>query len=270
MRKQQQQNRRTFRGRGGPTDGRIRPPRIPRVRRKYEGDGGIDANHIIVVEPREDTEDAAAPRIVVPLEPNPTKVKATEAPGMEEQETPPLQSQLQHLQQRIRHNRTAMRQTTVAHLEHYQTHVLAATQNTLREWRSLLRKHHTSTPEQQQQQRLLDALQPQLFGLVQQALQTGPLAGAQPGYCKRCGSAVAHVVWEFLQSLLLLEDDDDAAYYPWTERQHASLTKWCRNAETAATTTAEQQPSKSIQKRMNKRSKNRKREKGDSRDASVS
>ena len=40
-----------------------------------------------------------------------------------------------------------------------------------------------------------------IYGLVQMAMQTGPLVGSSPGYFKRCGSNVANMALHFLQSL---------------------------------------------------------------------
>ena len=43
----------------------------------------------------------------------------------------------------------------------------------------------------------------EVYGLIQMAMQTGPLVGSSPGYFKRCGAEVAEIALKFILSLPL-------------------------------------------------------------------
>ena len=56
---------------------------------------------------------------------------------------------------------------------------------------------------------LLRAAAREVFGLVQMAMQTGPLVGSNAGYFKRCGADVASMAREFLGEILELAEFND-------------------------------------------------------------
>jgi hypothetical protein len=135
--------------------------------------------------------------------------------------------------------------------EHYQRHVLDAVRNTIREFRSIVRRYHRDGCEgendsaQQQREQDRKRLGTEIFGLAQQALQCGPLAGSKAGYMKRCPPEVADRVLRFLRDAFPEDDDeyDDSrdsgsrsrfAAAEWTEKQKQAVRSWKRNAERAA------------------------------------
>jgi hypothetical protein len=95
-----------------------------------------------------------------------------------------------------------------------------------------------------------------VFALIQQGLQCGPLAGAKPGYFKRCGSEIAGLVHAFLVRVVEYVPLSSSSSYGgcafWSERQQSALALWMANAAKASATsaTAHQEPSRSVQKKM--------------------
>jgi hypothetical protein len=90
-----------------------------------------------------------------------------------------------------------------------------------------------------------------MFELIQMALQSGPLAGAKPGYFKRCGSDVSQQALDFLNSTV--SDKEDAAFLHFSEKQADVIDKWRNNACKAAE--SDKPPSKSAVKRQSKAKK---------------
>lgn len=154
---------------------------------------------------------------------------------------PKVQQELGHLLRRIRNNRTSMSLSTTAalsNLTNYQTNVLAACTNTVREWRSILRQYDQdpsaattvlSTQFKEANSGTNDSGCPTckttngstldsavktstglaIFEMIQQSLQCGPLAGSKSGYFKRCGSEPAAMVHQYLTTLLSFVDRSD-------------------------------------------------------------
>ena len=87
----------------------------------------------------------------------------------------------------------------------------------------------------------------QVFGLVQMAMQSGPLVGSKPGYFKRCGAEVAKTAQSFLVETV---GGDVIEELRFTERQHSAIAKWILDAEKAVEKGA--QPSKSALKLQRK------------------
>lgn len=95
-----------------------------------------------------------------------------------------------------------------------------------------------------------------LFGIIQMAMQSGPLKGSNPGYFKRCGVEVSSMAQEFLLAIL----KDDVEYeLRFTSNQKKIMTKWFVNAQKAVQ--LGRPPSKSalkLQKSTRKESKKKK------------
>jgi hypothetical protein len=159
--------------------------------------------------------------------------------------------EVHHLLRRIQNNRSTMStSSSLAHLPTYQTNVLAACQNTVREWKSIRKRYHEvlecssndspTTPSSNNVGTLV-------FELVQQSVQVGPLAGAKPGYFKRCGSDTAAIVYQYLLDILEenVEEDNNIREdtliiqknLGWTCKQVAAVTLWKRNAQKAGAAT---------------------------------
>ena len=147
----------------------------------------------------------------------------------------------------------------------YQRHVLAAVHNTVTEWKAI-RRHYTDELGgfAENHKDVMKSIGLALFELIQQALQCGPLSGAKPGYFKRCGSDVAHMVYDFLNKLPahLHDDDDDenlSSLY-LTEKQVDAIEKWKQAAKKAAE--KETLPSKTValQQQQAQQTVNKKRE----------
>ncbi len=93
----------------------------------------------------------------------------------------------------------------------------------------------------------------QVYGLVQMAMQSGPLKGSNPGYFKRCGVEVASMAKEFLIKCISSDKDgtcieigDVEKDLRFTVKQKESIEKWMRNADKAIA--SNKPPSKSALK----------------------
>lgn len=228
------QNRRVFRGRGGPTDRRL-PKHQARRRKPHPATSTTTTS--------ETNDAAAAITKAVDLPPPPSDSHVIlEQPlesslpeptplGDNEQATLPDRQQVQHLMHRIGNNRRTMETSSkLKTLSNYQTLVLDAIQNTVKEWKHVRLQQHLTVSDQHR-------MQQEVFGLIQQAMQCGPLAGAKPGYMKRCGADVAR------QVELFLTDISDICVF--TERQTQTLETWKRNARKAFERNNNQKPSDS-------------------------
>ncbi len=200
-----------------------------------------------------------------------------------------LEEELQHLNRRIRHIQESIQFSTLTTAlldpQIWQENCLFAVKNCVNEWRSIVKFHfppptNTSTntdnngqeEEEQEDKRLLQStnyvqgceknqslddqkiksIGLKIFGLIQMALQVGPLKGSNPGYFKRCGSNVAKMAQEFLRECLghtIQHDDEiciDGDELRFTERQTDCIKKWYKNASQAVK--ANKAPSKSALK----------------------
>jgi hypothetical protein len=79
----------------------------------------------------------------------------------------------------------------------------------------------------------------QIYGLIQMALQTGPLKASNPGYFKRCGALVAAMAKEFLDGCI---GENAGEQLRFTPRQTEVLSKWIKDASKAVH--ANKEPSK--------------------------
>ena len=126
-----------------------------------------------------------------------------------------------------------------------------------------------------------------VFGLIQLALQCGPLKGSNPGYFKRCGRDVAQMAHTFLVTSILIgtrreqeeekndghEEKDQAIVglesssctrecqiLRFTEKQGLVIQKWIKDAEKAIV--ANRPPSKSALKlQQTKKTQSKKKKK---------
>jgi len=270
----QYRQRRTFRGRGGPTDRRLakhnaarrRPHPPPSLTGHQQGqehqqeqDISISIVDLGANQAVEQVEQDLVNNLSLLLvsDKSDDEEKEEEQP---EEEQAALEKELNHLHTRIRNNRTAMSlsQTALANPAAYQTNVLAACQNTVAEWRSIL-KHYFCRVLLLLDVDTVRSTGQAIFELIQQSLQCGPLAGSQPGYFKRCGSETAQLVYDYLVTILVVENnntveekDQDAIRkrLGFTEKQAAAVATWKRNAQKAAD--KGQPPSKSILQNQDK------------------
>ena len=272
------QQRRVFRGRGGPTDRRL-PKHNARRRRattnknagaqgvsdnfavaqsvpQIESDGGgsVNSTEDNDISQVEDSSDVVVQEAEA-LGTDSTRADATES-DPENERTVKFQKEVNHLLKRIRNNKTSIQTSTLAlnKPSTYQTNVLRAVQNCVTEWKSIL--HHfpdqlidtTNSVTTDKNISLCRASGLALFELVQLALQCGPLAGSKPGYFKRCGSDVANLVLEFLTATAVDRQDAMAMY--WSDKQAGAVEKWKDNARKAVQ--SDNPASKSVQKRHQK------------------
>ena len=73
-----------------------------------------------------------------------------------------------------------------------------------------------------------------IFEFVQQSLQCGPLAGAKPGYFKRCGSEMAAIVCKYLEAAVI-DADDAVDTLHFTKTQADAIETWKANARKSTT-----------------------------------
>lgn len=70
-------------------------------------------------------------------------------------------------------------------------------------------RNHDDIDEKQHQLRVdIQTTALKLFGLIQMAMQVGPLKGSNPGYFKRCGVDVAKMAQQFLNECVYGKDDN--------------------------------------------------------------
>ena len=264
MLNQLQYHRRTFRGRGGPTDRRLPKHNAARRRPTLESNDESAAELASVDEKLEDDnsshlnsdlavafirEGESALQIIDPVvdihEDN--EKDSSHVYEAEEIESTPEKKEIDHLNRRIRNNRTSMSlsATALANPASYQSNVLAACLNTIKEWRSILR-HHSLDEVSKKSVGLA------IFELMQQSLQCGPLAGAKPGYFKRCGSEVAAMVYKYLEDAVL-DVDDAVDTLCFTKTQADAIESWKGGAQKAAASS--KPPSKSVLKSREKAKK---------------
>lgn len=262
----QNYQRRTFRGRGGPTDSRLPKQNASRRRwpqqhqQKSEDESSNTAEQTLpaaaVVH-----DNVAVEQVNVVVDPvtEATAIELQDALDRkgetgeteEEEPAPAYTKEMNHLLRRIRNNRTSMSlaAAALANPTSYQTNVLSSCQNTVKEWRSI--RNHYQQDELSEETKRSTGLA--VFELVQQSLQVGPLAGAKPGYFKRCGSVVASMVQQYLDELVI-DQNDAVQVLCFTEKQATTIASWKSNAEKAATNT--KPPSKSNMKKIDKAQKN--------------
>lgn len=227
-----QQNRRVFRGRGGPTDRRLpkhnarrrRPPSSnspnnnpssPRNNKYKDDDDKLrlqNHNNDDELLTKEEEEFEVEDSVDV-LSADGDDGNASVEGGDDDEEVSKNnnderdEQQIQHLMKRIRNNRETMQNSkSLVVPSNYRRLVLDAVKNTVNEWGAIAEQSkltdHTDTTTSTNTGRAV-------FELVQQALQCGPLAGSKPGYMKRCGTEVATMVYDFLNAISTTVDSSN-------------------------------------------------------------
>jgi hypothetical protein len=235
-------NRRVFRGRGGPTDGRL--PKYNARRRKHtkleipdqlEAPTCMENTCLALVDSIDNnTEHVESEEAFIVdcgfgnLDRQSIETSNTRERGISDEEESEEHHELQHLLKRVKNNRVAfsLSTTALANPLTYQTNVLQATKNCVIEWKAILRRY----PDLELEGRRAGGQA--IFELLQQALQSGPLAGGKPGYFKRCGSQVATSVLVFLTGLDPCGCDDMSLQF--TSKQTEAIKQWKKNAANAA------------------------------------
>ena len=235
--------RRIFRGRGGPTDGRLpkhnarrrrqHQPRKPAVN-KYDNDDDkqqaeedfiheddVDMEENDSITSSEESVDQGVTGeayndiadATTTLSRNQQQEQTQTTSSNQEEATPPWVQEIQHLKQRIKNIQESIQTGTagIANPKVYQTNVLNATENCLQEWNAILKYYPPGDANNNG-----NGMDPivaketalEVYVLIQHALQCGPLAGGKPGYFKRCGGTVARMVLEFLNKIAPPSKDD--------------------------------------------------------------
>ena len=284
--------RRIFRGRGGPTDGRLpkhnarrrRAPGAhkPAVNKYQEEDNDHAANtttggdttievanvkngklddahssssnnsmedpHMEAWHDDESDVDSMEDSVTAPKVPTAGE-RNQEMGGMEgsspiipvETNKNPCLKEVEHLRRRVRNIReTMMLSNSISNPATYQNNVLNAVSNCVNEWRSIA-THYPLAPENETERdsdqtymspemKKLAALN--VFEMIQHAIQCGPLAGAKPGYFKRCGSAVAKVAETFLEEVIP-HSPALLSCMGFTRKQMDAMETWKKNAHKA-------------------------------------
>jgi hypothetical protein len=252
------QQRRMFRGRGGPSDSQLpkhnaRQRKVPtqdsdRVRvNKYAADDErkrleeqADAILRAAVVPNDgdnaddDLESTSSSEHDISDQANAEKVPSSDSF--------PSKKEMQHLLHRVRNVRESMQlsATNLGNPSTYENNVLHAVTNCITEWRAILRFY----PEDEIENPRTVGLQ--IYEMIQQSLQCGPLAGGKPGYFKRCGVDLAKVVLTFLQGNVANKDDALVLYM--SEKQADAIEKWKVSATKAIEN--DKPPSKSVVKKQ--------------------
>ena len=245
-------SRRIFRGRGGPTDRRLpkhqarHRKQTPREEPKKGKYSNCDLPEVVPSVDectfQEGTKDDTKCKDV-------SSCNVTEGPTLDEDESIVPNSQadeeIQHLFRRVRNVRESMQLSASANVSPatWQHNVLNPVRKCVGEWRAIVNHYQLGGLDPS-----VKAAALAVFELIQMSLQTGPLAGAKPGYFKRCGSQVAFQALEFLNQCIV--DKEEAAFLHFTEKQVATIAKWKDNATKAVEN--DKLPSKSIMKKQSK------------------
>jgi len=240
--------RRIFRGTGGPTDGNLPPKKTPRVRVKYQHQAASADDNVQLSNNNEDGTDLEehadvdVNQLSLNDDGNNDRLNNNNHDSASEEEdyNNPLQNEIHHLQKRIQ-NITLSIQTSplgISNPNTWRTNCLYPIKNVVKEWRSILSFHsleiqgggseenvsvdvelqqqqglqsNDNSTKQTELQQLLHETSTKVFILIQMAMQTGPLVGSNPGYFKRCGGEVASVALEFLTHVIGLAGINVAA-----------------------------------------------------------
>lgn len=276
--------RRIFRGRGGPTDGRLpkhnagnrraKRPNQARDARKYSDSDGnkIDVEDTqfrdtMVFEAGEDENTHQLEILLPPPEIQTDKTSSgdlhretclaetTDVAPKKDFADPtiitPLQKELKHLQRRIKNGRESMQLSqSLADPQKYEEIVLNAVANCVNEWRQIKNYYCENDVGSEREEELSEAKMKEVslnvFQLVQHSVQCGPLHGGKPGYFKRCGSQVAKIVLGYL--LRIVPNQEASQALGFSEKQVKTLESWKSNAEKAVANN--QPPSKSQLKKQ--------------------
>ena len=251
-------NRRTFRGQSRPTDGNI-PHSLSRRNRAARSEALQRSNALAADRrlarqtPREtDDEDDSSRR--VEEVPNEIEDELLMSPsnsvdksgGMSDE----LRDEIKHIKRRIRNVQESIQTSkSIVNPTTWEQNCLNAVGNCINEWKSIVAHYYRDSDEEldDQSEQSLVAKETSLavFGLLQLAMQSGPLTGSNPGYFKRCGEEVARVASKLLESDVLANGDLSETLL-FTEKQLEAVAKWRRNAAKAVENN--KPPSKSMLK----------------------
>mmetsp|Transcript_15456 Transcript_15456/g.26381 ORF Transcript_15456/g.26381 Transcript_15456/m.26381 type:complete len:433 (-) Transcript_15456:455-1753(-) len=229
------QQRRIFRGRGGPTDGNLPPKKNVRPKVKYQPEDEESNNQIghndrvHGVDGNGDSEESDQENErQLGRDENNSSLNGDNTNGDDDNNTP-LHKEIRHLQKRIQNVQLSLQTSQgLSNPKTWRTNCLFPVRNVVKEWRSILMYHvsqdlenssdhnsidvsRTEVPSEEdanddckkeEYKDILHSTSQQVFGLIQMAMQSGPLVGSNPGYFKRCGGEVASLAYEFLQEIL--------------------------------------------------------------------
>ncbi len=283
--------RRIFRGRGGPTDGRLpkhnarrRKPTATaesanKVEPKYSGPAPEHQTREGVTEDSEESHcheggedweqnkggnrakhgylDVSAASNFATVDPTACTSITTNDDVLDEgNEKKSLYLQeIKHLKKRIRNVQEGIQTSeAIASPSAYEQNVLNPVRNCVNEWRSIARhydatKAHDGNADDMAAEESTRTLTDEsrkdaglaVFQLIQLSVQSGPLRGAKPGYFKRCGSQVAHIVLAFLEEVI--PNDVLGVCMGFSLKQMDVMNQWRCNAQKASL--GEKAPSKS-------------------------
>ena len=234
------QQRRIFRGRGGPTDGNVPPKKATRNKVKYEHNQSassddvqqpLHGNDVYYLEGHEVNVDQLS---LNDNESDNNRQNNTNAgsddEGEEELDNNPLHNEILHVQKRIQNITLSIQSSPlgISNPTTWRSNCLLPIKKIVKEWRSILSFHsdeinervlmngvqnhdNDNTTIDMELKQLLHEAATKVFILIQMAMQTGPLVGSNPGYFKRCGGEVASVALEFLTHVIDLAGVDEAS-----------------------------------------------------------
>ena len=159
-----------------------------------------------------------------------------------------LRDEMHHIKRRLRNIQESIQTSkSIVNPTTWEQNCLNAVGNCINEWRSIVIRYFGDSDEQLTEQAVLAGKETSLavFGLLQLAMQSGPLTGSNPGYFKRCGGDVARAALKLLESHALA-DDDLSSTLLFSEKQVDAIGKWRKNAAKAVENN--KPPSKSMLK----------------------
>ncbi len=160
--------------------------------------------------------------------------------------------EIQHLKHRVRNVQESIQTSnSLANESVFQEIVLNATRNCVNEWRSIARHYSSSKAAEMGESDISIETRKEtglaVFQLVQLSLQSGPLSGAKAGYFKRCGGDVAIMALSFLEDVIP-QHETLGEWMGFSTKQLDAMNKWKANAEKAAM--SNKAPSKSVLKQQ--------------------
>jgi hypothetical protein len=252
------QQRRMFRGRGGPSDSQLPKHNARRRKAPTQDSDRVRVNKYAAEDEEKRLKEQADGILRAAVVPNDGENAADDLESINSSERDivdqastekvpsadsfPSKKEMHHLLHRIRNVRESMQlsATGLGNPSTYENNVLHAVSNCITEWRAILRFY----PEDEIENPRTVGLQ--VYEMIQQSLQCGPLAGGKPGYFKRCGVDLAKIVLTFLQ--LNVANKDDALVLYMTEKQGDAIEKWKVSATKAIEN--DKPPSKSVVKKQ--------------------
>lgn len=167
--------------------------------------------------------------------------------------TAAVNNELTHLRKRIRNVQQSIQLSGAAlhSPSNWEQNCLNCVRNCIGEWRAIVSFHYGSTvdfysclngtvqedEENSERHPMHPDSEPskatalEIFGLLQLAMQCGPLAGSNAGYFKRCGGMIAHTAHTFLITNVAGNVVQELRF---TEKQHDAIGRWIVAAKNAA------------------------------------